>query len=800
MATADVAGTLRSSDESIALAAQLRRLARVATAAALLTSPAAYFWFRHEIHLSVLGSVAATAGCVIGFRGFVDLVIRRLIPWPSLFGTEDSRLREEDVVNRRRAWTWRFYFRFGIFLTGFITVAFLYRYLSAPSGTSVTWLGSATAILTKVGHLLQSGAFWTQMVFVVFLFLANFLIFMGPMMLMGISQIRGYEPGDAEWGVRLDDVRGQAEAKEEVRRIVTLWQSGEAFERAGGKRERGLLFLGAPGTGKTMLAKAIATGFNSPFVSIPGSGFAQTFIGIDALIVRWLARKAKRLARKWGGQCIVFIDEIDAVGMRRQALGQSMTVVEPQRPLYGPYGAINPSGDVIIETREWRERMFEQRAPERSSPYPPWMQKVGSIVNQGIFPGMMGGQGQLALNQLLVVMDGIDNPPFMRRFLTNRINSLLDAVYLVPRRIGRVSLRLRPPRPLGAQIYFIGATNVPMDRLDPALTRPGRMGRHVWFRTPTKDDRKDIFDLYLDRVAHETDLDTPARRDEIARITNGYSPAMIEQICSMALTNAHHEGKVQFSWEHLVDAMTAIESGTAVGVRYVEHEKRATAIHEAGHAAAAHIYRPDLESSRLSIRMRGRSLGHHQSHQREERFSEWQNEAMGGLVHILGAMAAERVFYGENTNGVGGDLQSATADAAWMVGTSGMGPHYIDLSGVKFADETEEQTRERIMKRFEKVGLTLMNRTRGSADFAQDPIAAVLQDPYKRTAAAQILGQAYVIAENFIAANQEAIERIANEVIEKQEIYGDELVRLLDAQRLRRPEVDWMKEETWPRI
>ena len=106
-----------------------------------------------------------------------------------------------------------------------------------------------------------------------------------------------------------------------MRRVVTLWQSGEAFERAGGKRERGLLFLGAPGTGKTMLAKAIATGFNSPFVSIPGSGFAQTFIGVDAIIVRYLAFKAKRLARKWGGQCIVFIDEIDAVGMRRQALG-----------------------------------------------------------------------------------------------------------------------------------------------------------------------------------------------------------------------------------------------------------------------------------------------------------------------------------------------------------------------------------------------------------------------------------------------------------------------------------------------
>jgi ATP-dependent Zn protease len=173
---------------------------------------------------------------------------------------------------------------------------------------------------------------------------------------------------------------------------------------------------------------------------------------------------------------------------------------------------------------------------------------------------------------------------------------------------------------------------------------------------------------------------------------------------------------------------------------------------------------------------------------------------MGGLVHILGAMAAERVFYNENSNGVGGDLQSATQDAAWMVGTSGMGPTHIDLSGIKFADETEEQTRERIMKRFEKVGLTLMNRTRGSADFGQDPVAAVLQDPYKRAAAAQILGQAYVIAENFISANKDAVERIANEVVEKQELYGDDLVRLLDSQNLRRPEIDWSREDVWPRI
>src|SRR5581483_9693510 len=284
--------TLRSSEESVALASQLRRLARVATIVAVLTSPAAYFFLRHADHQSVVRSIIYTALVVVGFRGLVDLVVRRLIPWPSLFGTEDARLREEDVVNRRRAWTWRFFYRLAIIVAILITLVWLKRHGGAHP---LSWPDAALHSVRWFVNIIGKGTFWQQAFLVLFLFLANFLIFMGPLMLMGISQIRGYEPGDAEWGVKLEHVRGQAEAKEEVRRIVSLWQSGEAFERAGGKRERGLLVLGAPRTGKTMLAKAIATGFNSPFVSIPGSGFAQTFIGIDALIVRFLARKAKKL-------------------------------------------------------------------------------------------------------------------------------------------------------------------------------------------------------------------------------------------------------------------------------------------------------------------------------------------------------------------------------------------------------------------------------------------------------------------------------------------------------------------------
>ena len=123
MATAELTGTLRSSEESFALAAQLRRLSadrhdrRAADEPGGRTSGSTT-----RSATASCKSLLLTFGVVIAFRGVVDLVIRRMIPWPSLFGTEDSRLREEDIVNRRRSWTWRFFFRFAIFIAGIITV------------------------------------------------------------------------------------------------------------------------------------------------------------------------------------------------------------------------------------------------------------------------------------------------------------------------------------------------------------------------------------------------------------------------------------------------------------------------------------------------------------------------------------------------------------------------------------------------------------------------------------------------------------------------------------------------------
>ena len=119
---------------------------------------------------------------------------------------------------------------------------------------------------------------------------------------------------EAKTGIQFDDVAGIEEAKEELQEVVTFLKEPEKFTAIGAKIPRGVLLIGPPGTGKTLLAKAIAGEAGVPFFSISGSEFVEMFVGVGASRVRDLFKKAKENA-----PCIIFIDEIDAVGRQRGA-------------------------------------------------------------------------------------------------------------------------------------------------------------------------------------------------------------------------------------------------------------------------------------------------------------------------------------------------------------------------------------------------------------------------------------------------------------------------------------------------
>ena len=183
--------------------------------------------------MSLAWSLFVTFLLVIAFRGAADLMVRRMIPWPSLYGTDDDALKEEDVINRRRVSFWRSVFRLFVFFFVVLTLIWIIRLL-VPGG-STSWVDSTTAIYDSI-HDFVTGQQLIGLLFTLpFFFLFNALIFLGPMMLIGVSQMRGFEPGDADWGVRLQDVRGQEEAKQEVSRVVTLWQSGRGLRE--GRRQ-----------------------------------------------------------------------------------------------------------------------------------------------------------------------------------------------------------------------------------------------------------------------------------------------------------------------------------------------------------------------------------------------------------------------------------------------------------------------------------------------------------------------------------------------------------------------------------
>ena len=162
--------------------------------------------------------------------------------------------------------------------------------------------------------------FWNVVPFVVLIFIWIFIMRrmsgggggQGGVFNVGKSQAKLFDKENTTAHITFKDVAGQEGAKQEVQEIVDFLKSPQRYTELGGKIPKGALLVGPPGTGKTLLAKAVAGEANVPFFSMSGSDFVEMFVGVGASRVRDLFRQAKEKA-----PCIIFIDEIDAVGRAR---------------------------------------------------------------------------------------------------------------------------------------------------------------------------------------------------------------------------------------------------------------------------------------------------------------------------------------------------------------------------------------------------------------------------------------------------------------------------------------------------
>jgi cell division protease FtsH len=352
------------------------------------------------------------------------------------------------------------------------------------------------------------------------------------------------------------------------------------------------------------------------------------------------------------------------------------------------------------------------------------------------------------VNELLIQMQSFDQPGFRQR-VRERVVQWLNG-YLPDNR------QLRNGKPAYHNILLIAATNR-ADSLDPALMRPGRFDRRLYFDLPTKQGRRDLFDYFLPRKAHHEQLDQDDVRERLAHETLGYSPVMIEHLMDEALLVALRDGRDAMSLLDIYEAKLNEEIGLAQPTIYTDAERTAVATHEAGHAVAAYLLGKSRRLDVLSIIKRRASLGLLAHSDIEERFTQTRSELESMLAIALGGMAAEEMFFGESGTGPGSDLASATQLAAMMVGSLGMAGSLIS---------------------YEAVAEGLVSRT--------NLVGKVLSDRDSKRSVESLLDSQKARVGGVLAENRDLVEALRDALIARDELVGDEIVDVIQLAVARR--------------
>ncbi len=462
------------------------------------------------------------------------------------------------------------------------------------------------------------------------------------------SKAKVYVP-DEESRVTFEDVAGVDEAKDELTEIVDFLKTPERYTDIGARIPKGVLLVGPPGTGKTLLSKAVAGEASVPFFIISGSEFVELFVGAGAARVRDLFEQAKQKA-----PCIIFIDELDAIGKSRS----------------------------------------------------------GSM-------GVVGGndEREQTLNQLLTEMDGFastDKP-----------------------------------------VIVLAATNQP-EVLDAALLRPGRFDRQVLVDRPDLSGRKTILEIYTKKVKLADEVDI----DRIAQATSGFAGADLANMVNEAALLAARSKRKSVEQQDLNEAIERVVAGLEKKSRVLqEDEKKVVAYHEVGHAIVGHLMPGGSKVAKISIVPRGMSaLGYTLQLPTEERFLNSKQDLEGQIATLLGGRSAEEIVFGKITTGAANDLQRATDLAEQMVGTYGMseilGPLAYDKQG----------------------GGRFLGGDNNPRRVVSDSTAQAIDKEVR-----SLVDNAHESALNILRHNLGLLETIAQKILEKEVIEGDELKEMLEA-------------------
>ena len=438
--------------------------------------------------------------------------------------------------------------------------------------------------------------------------------------------------------ITFKDVAGLEEAKVEIMEIVDFLKNAEKYRTLGAKIPKGALLAGPPGTGKTLLAKAVAGEANVPFLSISGSDFVEMFVGVGAARVRDLFDQAKKAA-----PCIVFIDEIDAIGRAR-----------------------------------------------------------------GKNSGFSGNdERENTLNQLLTEMDG---------FQTN------------------------------AGVIVLAATNR-VDILDKALMRAGRFDRQIEVGLPDVKERKAIFDVHLKKLKLADKLD----REFLAKQTPGFAGADIANVCNEAALIAARHNKSHVTQEDFLAAIDRIVGGLERrNMPMTATERRATAIHEIGHALVMWRLKNCDPVLKVTIIPRGRSLGA-TWYLPEERVNHNVEHFMHKMAGMLGGRIAEQELMSITSTGAISDLERTSKMAYAMVAYYGMSPA---VGNISFYDSTGQ--RDMFTKPF------------------SEKTAELIDSEVRR-----IVDEAVALARQIITEERANIERLADILINKETIFTEDIEAVL---------------------